>query len=45
MSTGRARVLFAAPDRLWPDYREAIPRACAEAGIEIDLGRDHPADE
>ncbi len=48
MSTGRAReprVLFAAPDRLWPAYREAIPRACAEAGVEADLSRDHPPGE
>lgn len=45
MSTGRARVpkvLFAAPDRLWEDYREALPRAFAEAGVAADLARDHP---
>lgn len=48
MSTGRAdppKVLFAAPDRLWPAYREEIPRACAEAGVRADLSREHPPEE
>lgn len=36
------KVLFAAPDARWPDYREALPRAFAEAGLEVDLARDHP---
>lgn len=41
MSTGPAKVLFAAPDGLWPDYQAAILSACAEAGIKVDLARDH----
>lgn len=41
MSIAPANVLFAAPDRLWEDYREALPRAFAEAGVAADLGRDH----
>jgi glyoxylate/hydroxypyruvate reductase A len=41
MSTGPANVLFAAADRLWPDYREALPRAFAEAGVAAELSRDH----
>jgi glyoxylate/hydroxypyruvate reductase A len=40
-SPGPAKVLFAAPDRLWEDYREALPRAFAEAGVAADLARDH----
>ena len=42
MFTGRARVLFAAPDRLWDDYREVLPRAIERAGVAADLSRDHP---
>lgn len=48
MSTGpasRPKVLFAAPDRLWPDYREALPQAFAEAGVEAHLARDHAPGE
>lgn len=44
-SRGPAKVLFAAPDRLWPDYREALPRAFAEAGVAAELSRDHPPEE
>lgn len=45
MSTAPARVLFAAPDRLWADYREALPRAIAEAGVAARLSRDWAPDE
>lgn len=49
MSTGRgraaAKVLFAAPDRLWPDYRRVLTQAFAEAGVAADLARDHPPEE
>ena len=41
----RAKVLFAAPDRLWDDYREVLPQAFAEAGVAADLSRDHPREE
>ena len=39
------KVLFAAPDRLWPSWGEALPRAFAEAGVAADLSRDHPPGE
>jgi glyoxylate/hydroxypyruvate reductase A len=42
MSTGPAKVLFAAPAHLWEQYREALPRALAEAGVAGDLSREHP---
>lgn len=48
MSTGpgkAAKVLFAAPDRLWPDYREALSRAFAAAGVAAELSRGHPPEE
>lgn len=34
------RILFSAPDTDWADYRELLPRALAEAGIEAELSRD-----
>lgn len=43
--SGPVNVLFAAPDRLWPDYREALPRAFAGAGVVAELSRDHPPEE
>lgn len=48
MSTGRARaakVLFAAPEPLWPAYGEALPRAFAAAGVAAELSRHHPPAE
>lgn len=45
MSIGPVKVLFAAPDRLWPDYREALPRAFAGAGVRAELSRSHPPGE
>lgn len=45
MSIGLVKVLFAAPDRLWPDYREALPRAFAGAGVRAELSRSHPPEE
>jgi glyoxylate/hydroxypyruvate reductase A len=45
MSTGPAKVLFAAPDRLWQDYRTTIPDACARLDIEVDLARNHPPEQ
>jgi glyoxylate/hydroxypyruvate reductase A len=41
MSTGPVNVLFAAREGDWTDYREALPRAFAEAGVAADLSRDH----
>lgn len=38
---GPARVLFAAPDRLWPVWRDPLRRAFAEARVAADLARDH----
>lgn len=40
--SGPAKVLFAAPDRSWEEYRDALPRAFAEKGVVADLSRDHP---
>ena len=40
--SGPAKVLFAAPDRLWADYREVLPAALAEAGVAAELSRAHP---
>jgi len=41
MSTNRAEtrpiVLFAGPDRDWPDYAAALPAAFAEAGLEVEV--------
>ncbi|MGR3632708.1 MAG: 2-hydroxyacid dehydrogenase [Limimaricola soesokkakensis] len=34
------RILFSAPDTDWADYRELLPRALAEAGIEAELSRE-----
>ncbi|NBD29812.1 MAG: glyoxylate/hydroxypyruvate reductase A [Alphaproteobacteria bacterium] len=34
-------VLFAAGAGRWPDYAEALPKALAEAGLNVDLSRDH----
>ena len=39
---GPAKVLFAARDGDWEEYREALPRAFADAGVSADLSRDHP---
>ncbi len=44
MSTGPVNVLFAAPDHLWSQYREALPRAFEEAGVAAHLSRDHAPD-
>jgi glyoxylate/hydroxypyruvate reductase A len=39
------KVLFAARDGLWPDYKDHLPVAFAKAGLDVDLARDHaPAD-
>lgn len=45
MSIDPVKVLFAAPDRLWPDYREALPRAFAKAGVAAALSREHSPEE
>ncbi len=45
MSTGPVKVLFAAREKDWPDYREVLPRALAEKGVAADLSRDHPPAE
>lgn len=38
-------VLFAARDGLWADYKDHLPAAFADAGLDVDLSRDHaPAD-
>ncbi|MCA0042586.1 2-hydroxyacid dehydrogenase [Celeribacter litoreus] len=33
-------LLFSAPDRIWPDYEAALPKALAAAGIEAELTRE-----
>lgn len=45
MSTDPVKVLFAARDGDWAEYRETLPRAFAEAGVAADLSRDHPPGE
>ena len=42
MSTGPAKILFAAPAHLWDQYREVLPQALAEVGVAADLSREHP---
>lgn len=37
------KVLFAAPDGLWDDYKDHLPDAFVAAGVEVDLARDHAA--
>ena len=39
------KVLFAAGDHRWEEYRDTLPAALAEAGLDADLSRDHAADE
>ena len=34
------KVLFAAPDRLWPAYESALAAAFAEAGVQANLVRE-----
>ncbi|EYD72117.1 D-3-phosphoglycerate dehydrogenase [Rubellimicrobium mesophilum DSM 19309] len=43
--SGPVKVLFAARDKDWEDYREVLPRALAEAGVNADLSCDHPPQE
>ena len=38
-------LLFAAPEADWADYRTALPRALARAGLDADLARDHPPEK
>jgi glyoxylate/hydroxypyruvate reductase len=45
MSIGPAKVLFAARDKDWDQYREVLPRALSAAGVDADLARDHPPEE
>lgn len=45
MSTAPAKVLFAAPDRLWEDYREVLPAAFREKGVAAELSRSHRPEE
>jgi glyoxylate/hydroxypyruvate reductase A len=35
-------VFFAAGPALWPEYRDELPRACAELGLDIDLSETCP---
>ncbi len=39
------RVLFAATNDRWDEYRALLRAACSEVGIEIDLAQDHPPDQ
>ena len=45
MSTGPVKVLFAARDKDWADYREVLARALEERGVAADLSRDHAPEE
>ena len=38
------KVLFAAGDARWKQYRETLPRALSDAGIDADVGTGHPPD-
>nr|WP_319249320.1 glyoxylate/hydroxypyruvate reductase A [uncultured Celeribacter sp.] len=33
-------VLFSAPDRIWPEYRDALPQALQDLGLEATLTRE-----
>lgn len=39
------KVLFAAGDHRWEEYRDTLPAALAEAGLDADFSRDHSAEE
>ncbi len=39
------RVLFAATENRWDEYRDLLLAACKGAGVSIDLALDHPADQ
>ncbi|EKE43890.1 D-isomer specific 2-hydroxyacid dehydrogenase family protein [Oceaniovalibus guishaninsula JLT2003] len=39
------RVLFAARDAAWPEWETPLRDAFADAGLDVDLARDHPADK
>ena len=45
MSTGPVKVLFAAREKDWEQYREVLARALAEKGVAADLSRDHRPEE
>ncbi|MEZ5778890.1 MAG: glyoxylate/hydroxypyruvate reductase A [Paracoccaceae bacterium] len=34
------QIYFAAGDRLWPEYKDALPRALAAAGIDVEIRRE-----
>lgn len=36
-------VLFSAPNHVWDEYQEVLPRAIAHAGVEATIVRDHDA--
>lgn len=38
------KALFSAPESRWNDYRDVLPHAFAEAGLDVDLSRDHAPD-
>ena len=39
------KVLFAARDGLWPAYQNHLPKAFADAGLDVDLARDHAPED
>jgi len=39
------KALFSAPADRWDQYREVLPAAFAEAGLSVDLSRDHAPEE
>ncbi|WOI56251.1 glyoxylate/hydroxypyruvate reductase A [Palleronia sp. LCG004] len=45
MTDRTLRILFAARDDKWDEYRPYLTRALSETGLEADLSRDHPAEE
>ena len=38
-------ILFAARDGLWSDYKDHLPRAFADAGLDANLSRDHAPED
>lgn len=39
------KILFAAPDHYWGEYKDCLPAALAAAGVEAEVGRDLSPEE